>query len=136
MNYNTLKMELKRDEDTRLKPYRDSVGKLSIGVGRNLDDVGITEQEADFMLMTDVGRAEGALDAKLPWWRTLSENRQRVLLNMCFNMGIGSLLGFTNTLKAAQSGNYGAAADGMLASKWASQVGARATRLADLMRNG
>lgn len=136
MNYTTLKAELKRDEGERLKPYRDTVGKLTIGVGRNLDDVGISEAEVDFLLMSDVGRAEGGLDANCPWWRQLDETRQRVLLNMAFNLGIGGLLKFHDTLAAVQAGNWNAAADGMLNSAWAKQVGFRATRLANMMRTG
>lgn len=136
MNYATLKKELKRDEGCRLMPYRDTVGKLTIGVGRNLDDVGISESEADFLLMSDVGRAEGGLDGRIPWWRTLDETRQRVLVNMTFNMGIDGLMGFKNTLKAVQDGRWDAAAEGMLDSKWAQQVGARASRLAEMMRTG
>lgn len=136
MNYATLKKELKRDEGMRLMPYRDTVGKLTIGVGRNLDDVGISESEADFLLMSDVGRAEGGLDGRIPWWRTLDETRQRVLVNMAYNMGIDGLMGFKNTLKAVQDGRWDAAAEGMLDSKWAQQVGARASRLADMMRTG
>lgn len=136
MNYTTLKAELKRDEGCRLMPYRDTVGKLTVGVGRNLDDVGISESEADFMLMSDVGRAEGGLDSKIPWWRTLDETRQRVLLNMAFNMGIDGLLGFKNTLAAVKAGEWSKAADGMLDSKWAAQVGQRAVRLAKLMKEG
>lgn len=136
MNYIVLKADLKRDEGERLKPYRDTVGKLTIGVGRNLDDVGISESEADFLLMSDIGRTEGDLDHHLPWWRQQDEARQRVLLNMGFNMGVGALLNFRNMLSALTAGNYAKAADEMMNSKWARQVGERAERLAKLMREG
>jgi len=128
--------DLKRDEGERLKPYKDTVGKLTIGVGRNLDDVGISKEESAVLLVNDIARVEAALDVSLPWWRTLSENRQRVLINMCFNMGINALLGFTNTLKLIKDARYNDAAVEMLKSKWASQVGDRALRLSDLMRKG
>ncbi len=129
-----MRAELVRDEGLRLRIYKDTVGKLTIGVGRNLDDVGISKDEAYLMLDNDIQRTSDSLDKNLPWWKTLDEVRQRVILNMAFNMGINSLLGFKNTLAAIQAGRYNDAADGMLASKWSTQVGARATRLADMMR--
>lgn len=133
---NTLLAELKRDEGVRLKPYTDTVGKLTIGVGRNLTDVGISDDECTALLQNDVARTVAALDKSLPWWRSLDPVRQRVLVNMAFNLGMAGLLTFKNTLSAMQSGAYAAAASGMLASKWAVQVGARAERLADMMRTG
>lgn len=132
----TLLAELKRDEGVRLKPYTDTVGKLTIGVGRNLSDVGISDDECTAMLENDISRTAASLDAKLPWWRDLDPVRQRVMLNMCFNMGIAGLMTFVNTLAFIKSGNWSAAANGMLASKWATQVGARAQRLAQMMRTG
>lgn len=131
-----MRSELIRDEAMRLKPYRDSVGKLTIGVGRNLDDVGISQVEAAQMLDSDIRRTADALDKALPWWRSLDEVRQRVILNMAFNLGVAGLLGFKNTLAAVQAGKYDDAAAGMLASKWARQVGDRARRLANMMVAG
>lgn len=131
----TLIAELTRDEGRRLMPYVDTVGKTTIGVGRNLTDVGITDAECDMMLSDDIDRTIAWLDVKLPWWRQLDPVRQRVIINMAFNMQ-GGLLTFVNTLAAMQAGNYAAAANGMLASKWATQVGQRAQRLAAMMRNG
>lgn len=132
----TLLAELKRDEGVRLKPYTDTVGKLTIGVGRNLTDVGISDDECTALLQNDIDKVLAQLDRSLPWWRKLDPVRQRVLVNMAFNMGMTGLLTFKNTLAAVQSGSYAAAAAGMLASKWATQVGARAERLADMMRTG
>ncbi|WP_425273781.1 glycoside hydrolase family protein [Paraburkholderia unamae] len=131
----TLIAELSRDEGRKLKPYVDTVGKTSIGVGRNLSDVGISDAECDAMLENDVTRTVAWLDRNLSWWRNLDAVRQRVIINMAFNMG-GGLLTFVNTLAAMQRGDYAAAASGMLASKWATQVGARAQRLAQMMRTG
>ncbi len=130
-----LSYELNRDEGRRLKPYLDTVGKLTIGVGRNLTDVGISESECDMLLENDIARTRAWLDLKLPWWRDMDKVRQRVLINMTFNLG-SKVLTFVNTLAAMQHANYAAAANGMLASKWAKQVGARANRLADMMRTG
>src|SRR6185503_13872716 len=122
--------QLKRDEGMRLKPYKDSVGKLTIGIGRNLDDVGINEAEAEWLLSNDIFRAEHSLEEHLPWTEQLDEVRRSALVNMCFNMGIGGLMTFKNTLQAIQEGRFDDAADLMLESKWATQTGPRATRLA------
>lgn len=131
-----LKIELTRDEGLRLKPYRDTVGKLTIGIGRNLDDVGISQDEAMHLLDNDIARTTAALDKAIPWWRSLNDVRQRVVVNMAFNLGVAGLLGFKNTLAAMKAGRYADAAWGMLASKWATQVGERAKRLAAMMAKG
>lgn len=123
-------------EGLRLKPYRDSQEKLTIGVGRNLEDVGISREEALALLHNDIERVKRELDANLPWWRTLSEVRQKVLISMAFNLGTNGLLGFNKMLSYLQDGDYSAAAEEMLASLWASQVGERAMELADMMENG
>ncbi len=136
MNRQKLKDQLIIDEALRLKPYRDTVGKLTIGIGRNLDDRGITRDEAMALLETDLNLVEAELDGALPWWRQMNEARQNVLANMCFNLGLSKLLGFKNTLAAMKRGDYPAAAAGMLDSLWARQVGARAQRLATIMRTG
>ena len=127
--------DLKRDEGLKLKPYRDTVGKLTIGIGRNLDDVGISEVEAEQMLANDLDRTIADLDANMLWWQTLDTPRRRVILNMAFNLGVGGLMKFVKTLAAVRSGDYAKAADMMLQSKWAGQVGARAKRLARMMRS-
>ena len=88
MNEEMLRQDLIRDEGLRLKPYRCTAGKLSIGIGRNLDDVGISASEAEYMLHNDILNVQIELDRNLPWWRKMSETRQLVLANMAFNMGI------------------------------------------------
>ncbi|BBE08565.1 lysozyme [Mycoavidus cysteinexigens] len=127
--------ELKRDEGERFKPYFDTVGKITIGVGRNLTDGGISQSECEILLNNDIENTLAWLDRSLPWWRTLDAVRQRVLIHMAFNLG-GNLLTFRNTLSAMQRNDYAAAANEMLASKWATQVGQRALRLANMMRTG
>jgi lysozyme len=136
MNTDLLKDELVRDEGLKLKPYRCTAGKLTIGVGRNLDDVGISASEAMLLLEHDINRVIAKLSYHLPWWSSLSENRQRVLANMAFNLGIDGLLKFKNTLSHIQNGNYSEAAKAMLESKWAKQVGERAVRLSKMMEAG
>lgn len=136
MDIELLKKELVRDERLMLKPYRDTVGKLTIGVGRNLDDVGINALEADFLLTNDINRVMQQLDVFLSWWRSLDPGRQRVMANMMFNMGPGRFLTFKETLKMIEAGRYEDASINMLKSKWASQVGPRAIRLSELMKKG
>lgn len=136
MNIQILEQALVRDEGLRTRPYRCTAGKLTIGVGRNLDDVGITSAEAMALLRNDINVVTVALDARLPWWRTLDEARQHVIINMAFNMGIATLLTFKNTLALIQAGKFEDAAAAMLQSKWARQVGPRARRLAAQMKEG
>ena len=146
-----IKEQLVRHEGLRLKPYRCTAGKLTIGIGRNLDDCGITQSEAYVMLINDIMNCEKQLQAKIPdIYNGLDEVRKSVLLNMCISipqsrfaplrepcyLGIGGLLGFNNTLAFISAGDLERAANGMLASKWAKQVGRRAIELSELMRKG
>jgi lysozyme len=135
INLDRLKNRLRISEGWRSRVYRDTVGHLTIGYGHNLDAKGITPKAGDVILSDDIEDAIRDLDA-IPWWRTLSSARQGVLADMSFNMGIHGLLTFRNTLEAMRRGNYESAAAGMLASKWARQVGRRADRLATIMRTG
>lgn len=128
--------QLRLHEGERLKPYRCTSGKLTIGVGRNLEDRGITAQESAYLLANDIEAEERALVKALPWVAQLDEVRQRVLLDMAFNMGIGTLLTFKNTLAMIRAGDYGKAAVMMLDSRWARQVGERAQRLSRMMATG
>lgn len=131
-----LEAMLLRHEGLRLKPYRDTVGKLTVGVGRNLDDVGISREEALLLLRTDIARVEAALDAHLPWRAALDPVRGRVLVDMAFNLGVPGLLTFGAVLAAVRAGAWAEAADAMLRSRWARQVGRRAQELAVMMHTG
>ncbi|MEY3929208.1 MAG: hypothetical protein RLZZ516_918 [Cyanobacteriota bacterium] len=128
--------QLRLHEGERLKPYRCTAGKLTIGIGRNLEDRGITREESAYLLANDIAAEERELLRALPWVATLDEVRQRVLLDMAFNMGIVGLLAFKRTLATVQAGDYQAAATMMLDSKWAKQVGQRAERLSRMMATG
>lgn len=128
--------QLKRDEGMRLKPYTDTVGKVTIGIGRNLTDNGISEYEAELLLQHDITNASQQLRENLPWTDGLDDVRRAVLTNMAFNMGIHSLMGFKNTLALIQAGDYAGAAQAMLNSKWATQVGPRAHRLSIQLETG
>jgi lysozyme len=136
MNKAKLAEQLKKHEGIKLKPYTDTVGKLTLGIGRNLEDKGITEQEALFMLNNDVDYFYGKLAKRLPWFLNLDDVRQNVLVNMAFNLGVGGLLTFKNMLRLVSIGHYQEGAKEMLNSKWAEQVGYRANELAEQMRTG
>jgi len=136
MNAEQLNKDLKQDEGLVLKPYRDSVGKLTIGIGRCLDDKGISEEEANCLFKNDVNSTSQELFSTFPWMTELNDVRQNVFLNMAFNMGVQGLAKFKLTLAYVQGGHYEMAAQEMLSSLWAKQVGARAIRLAKEMASG
>ena len=127
--------QLKRHEGFRSKPYRDSIGKLTIGFGRNLDDVGIDGSEAEILLEADIDRALDAA-SRFIWFRLLETARQSVVVNMIFNLGLQKFSGFKNMIRFIELKNYALAAKEMLNSKWASQVGDRAKELAQIMETG
>lgn len=132
-----IKEQLVRHEGLRLKPYRCTAGKLTIGIGRNLDANGISQTEAYVLLENDIQNCEKQLVDEIPEiYKGLDEVRKSVLLNMCFNLSMNGLLGFNNTLAFIAAGDWERAANGMLASKWAKQVGRRAIELSELMRKG
>lgn len=128
--------QLKRDEGLRLTPYKDAVGKLTIGYGRNLDDVGISTEEANSLLLNDVERTTNDLSKNLPWIGQMDMVRQAVLLNMAFNIGIHGLMGFKKFLALCEAMSYTDASEEMLNSKFAEQNVARAHRLSVQMRSG
>jgi lysozyme len=134
VDFKILTKWLELDEGCKLKPYYCTAGKLTIGVGRNLEDTGITKAEAQFMLEGDIVRLMKELDELFPEWRDLSETRQMVVLNMCFNMGTFGFLNFKRTIAYMRAEKFSEAANEMLRSQWADQVGDRAKRLSDAMR--
>lgn len=137
IEYGKLRAQLVRHEGYRAFPYRDSVGKLTIGIGRNLDDVGIARAEAELLLDNDLAKAEAGLRERYAsWFTALDPVRQAVLINMAFNMGLVTLGTFRTTLNLIASGDYDGAAIAMLQSKWATQVGQRARDLAQQMKTG
>lgn len=123
-------------EGLRLKPYRCTAGKLSIGIGRNLDDVGISEDEANYLLNNDIKRAEKDLLDTFPWASKISPRRYYVLVEMVFNLGLGRFKQFKNMLIACEKGDWGEASKQALDSLWAKQVGKRAETLTKVLREG
>ena len=129
-----LREDLIAEEGIRLKPYLCPAGKTTIGVGRNLDDVGITQDEAMEMLDNDIDRVKAQLAKALPWLETKSPDVQRAIANMTFQMGIGALLKFKKMLAALQARDYNAARREALDSTWAKQTPQRAKRVTDLFK--
>ena len=127
---------LKKHEGVRLFPYHDTVGKLTIGVGRNLDDSGISVDEADFLLTNDIHHFHGELRRTYPWFHLLMAARQDAVTDLAFNVGVAGFAKFKATIAAIARADYAGASRHMLASQWAMQVGARATDLAKMMETG
>ena len=136
MNLALIEADLERDEGYRQHPYKDTAGKLTIGIGLNLTDVGLTRDEALSILRGRVSDLDAQLDGILPWYDDLSEPRQRALVNMAFNLGVNGLMGFRDMIEALKDRDYESAAAEALASKWAKQTPARAKRVAEMIRNG
>lgn len=118
------------------KPYRCSAGRLTVGYGRNLEDKGISESEALFLLTNDILESKNECEKNFNFFNTLSQTRQNVLVEMCFNLGIKGLKGFKKFLKALEHKDFETASKEMLQSRWARQVKGRAQVLSDLMKTG
>jgi lysozyme len=132
----TLRADLLRDEGLRLKPYRCPAGKLTIGVGRNIDDRGISESEALCLLDNDISECQADLRS-FEWFARLDSVRQRALLNMRFQLGPAGFRGFTKMLQALAAGDMVAAARHGADSKWArSDAPARAARVLEMLETG
>ena len=163
---------LKRHEGVRLYPYYCPAGKLTIGVGRNVEDKGFSPEEKEelfgdrnlkdtaiiamlsqkvstkepvltddqvlYLLRNDISQCMTKLRANLPYFDHLTEARQNVLIDMCFNMGWHGLMAFQKMFAALEIAHYTAAAKEMMDSKWARhrQVGERASELSAMMREG
>jgi len=125
-----------RHEGLRLKPYRDTVGKLTIGVGRNLDDVGISHREALILLHHDIVKVRQQVRRAFPWFARLNTARQHVILNMVFNLGLPRFRRFRKAIAAIKTKRWVDAAREMLDSRWARQVKGRARELARIMKRG
>lgn len=135
--------QLKLDEGCVLTSYPDPLSggdPWTIGYGHTSSGIhqGMTvdQAQADAWLTSDIAKAETGLANALSWFDSLADFRQDVLANMAFNMGVGGVLNFHHMLAAMEVQDWPKAAAEMLDSKWATQVGRRANRLADVMQNG
>jgi len=117
-------------------PYKCSAGFLTIGVGRNIEERGLTDDEIDYILNNDVNIATDELVRTFDWYADLDEVRQRVVIDMVFNLGMPRFKQFKNMIQALDEGNYEEASIQMMDSRWASQVGQRSERLRNMMESG
>lgn len=128
-----LKERLKLEEGEVLHAYQDSLGWWTIGVGHLIDGRkggAIPPEISDALLEWDLARVERQLDPAIPWWRTLDDIRQQVVMDLTFNMGWapnapGGFDDFHNTLAALQRGRWADGATGLRKSLWYRQVGSR-----------
>ena len=123
-------------EGLELKPYKCTSDKLTIGIGRNIEDIGITEEEARYLLQNDVDRVLKEVE-HWTFLEKLDEVRQAAILDMVFNMGVSRFNANTwvKTFAAIQDEDWEKAANEMLDSKWAKQVYNRAKRLMNRLRD-
>ena len=142
---------LKMHEGCSLKPYKCPAGKLTIGIGRNVEGNpftteeliavgdwkhGITRETAHMLCRNDINRCIRECKKNIPFFNKLDKERKYALIDLCFNMGIRTLLTFKKTLANIGYGNYKTAAEQLLQSKYAKQVGKRAVRIAKLIETG
>lgn len=156
LNVDQLIADLIRDEGCKLKVYKCPAGRNSVGIGRNLDDLGlsdaeeiflalskeellagasITESGARYLLRNDIKRCTTELDVHCPWWTSMPEPAQRALMNMNFNMGWTKLSAFKLMLGALKDGLYAAAAFQAQNSDWFKQVKDRGPRVVALYQS-
>lgn len=117
----------------------DHLGFTTIGIGRMIGPRkggGISAEEADYLLENGIGRVITGIRAKLKWFDRLSDTRQRALVNMAFQLGVNGLLNFKKMLRAMKSGDFERATVEALDSNWYRQAPGRATRIADMIREG
>jgi len=159
----SLKDQLILHEGLKLKPYKCPANKWTIGVGRNLEDVGlskdeqfklfgtfglnrkevidglltrgITKEEALYLLDNDIENYTADVK-RFPWFESLNPVRQKVIVDMCFNLGLAGLKGFRKMIGHLEVGAYFNAAEEMKDSKWYWEVGNRSRRLVKMMATG
>ena len=136
VEYAELKEQIRFHEGYSPKPYLDTRGLLTIGFGRCLDTKGITRAEAEVLLDNDIVGAIDALTRRFPWFTRLDPIRQRVLVDMCIQLGLNGVANFKRMCAAIEAGDYDLAADEMIDSVWEGQAPKRVHRLAQMMRTG
>jgi lysozyme len=127
---------LRRQEGVKNTLYKCTSDKWTIGVGRNLEDVGLSDEEIDYLLENDIERTEELLDEYMDWWRDLDSIRQEAMVNFVFNVGIGTAQKFKKAMTALEEQDYDTAADEMMDSNWSKQVGKRAEEVTEMIRTG
>lgn len=130
---------LKRHEGMKTHAYKCSEGKITVGVGRNIDKqggIGLSEDEIEYLLQNDIERVIVELSSEYEWFNDLDDVRKDVMINIAFNLGITRLRGFKKALAAMEVADYKTASTEFLDSRWAKQVGGRALELSDILAVG
>ena len=136
---NNLREMLKRHEGVKAHAYKCTAGKITVGVGRNIDSdggIGLSDEEIDFLLDNDIVRCIQELNGVFPWFNSLDTVRSDAIIDICFNLGLPRLMLFQKAIKAMKAGDYEAAADEFFDSRWAKQVGNRAIEICEMIRTG
>lgn len=136
MQKDRLYAQLRLHEGVEHKPYKCTAGYLTIGVGRNIEERGLSDDEIDFLLDNDIAIAVKEVRKDFDWFDGLDEVRQRVIIDMIFNLGMPRFKQFKNMIAAIEAGDWDEAGVQMMDSRWAQQVGQRAERLRDMMVTG
>ena len=136
MDKQRLFKQLRTHEGVEKFPYKCTAGYLTIGVGRNIEERGLLDDEVDFLLDNDINIAIDEVAATYDWFFDLSEVRQRVIIDMVFNLGLPRFAQFKNMIAAIEAEDFVQASNEMMDSRWAQQVGLRASRLAEMMETG
>jgi lysozyme len=129
-----IKHILIKHEGMLLKPYKCTKGKLTIGIGRNLDDNGITEQEAMLLLENDIKRCEEELKKVFDNYLKITRERQCALISLIFNLGLTRFLKFKKTIELIKLEKWEEASEEVLISKWATQVPLRANEISKMLK--
>jgi len=135
MNIERLRETITRHEGSRLNMYQDTLGIWTIGVGHNIQEKGISPAVMELMLDEDIEEAIVELKRSVSFFSKMPEQVQEALVNLSFNMGIPRLMQFKKTLAYLRDGDFEAAADELLDSRYAEQVGRRADEVADMIRS-
>jgi GH24 family phage-related lysozyme (muramidase) len=144
MNLDALRDRIKQAEGVRLTPYQDTRGFWTVGIGHllpqdltaeQIQSMRLTHEEADALLESDMAAAiRGA--ASFPWWHVLDAERQAVIVEMVYQLGVSGVTKFVRMAEAIKARKFHAAANEMLDSEWARQTPGRVKRLAKAMRDG
>lgn len=126
---------IQQNEGCKLKVYTCTAGKLTIGWGRNLEQRGLTQAEADLLLENDIKACEQDL-SEYSWFKNLNESRQAVVVDMRYQLGAAGFNRFRKMIAALYDHDYETAADEMLESEYALQTPNRAYKNSEIMRTG
>ena len=137
MNEKLLRDSLERHEGKRYRPYKDTMGNITIGIGRNLTANGLGEDEINYLFDNDIRNAKLDCATTFSWYTTLDDVRQRVIIELCFNLGLPKLLKFHKMLVYIGMKDYDKASTELADSIWAKQVSIeRASRLIGMLKTG